>query len=66
MSGLSSNGCATPTRNDASGSIPLHSTEWAVRLVLSLRGRARVSGPADLASAVAVAAEAALRAYSVG
>ena len=46
--------------------IPLHSTEWAVRLVLSLRGRARVSGPADLASAVAVAAEAALRAYSVG
>jgi proteasome accessory factor C len=43
--------------------LPLHSLEWGVRLVLSLRGGARVLEPAELVSAVADAAEAALAAY---
>ena len=45
--------------------IPLHSHDWAVRLVLSLRGSARVVGPPELATAVAAAATDALRAYPV-
>lgn len=44
--------------------LPLHSEEWAVRLVLSLRGAAQVRGPDGLVDAVADAAEAALSSYS--
>ena len=43
--------------------LPLYSDEWAVRLVLSLRGAATVVEPPELAHAVAVAARAALAAY---
>ncbi|MCX6433713.1 MAG: WYL domain-containing protein [Actinobacteria bacterium] len=43
--------------------LPLHSLEWAVHLVLSLRGAAIVEGPADLASAVAQEAQSALGSY---
>ena len=45
--------------------LPLYSDEWAVRLVLSLRGAATIIEPAELAQAVAVAAQAALSAYPV-
>lgn len=43
--------------------LPLHSFDWGVRLVLSLRGSATVLEPADLVEAVAGAADAALAAY---
>ena len=43
--------------------LPLHSDECAVRLVLSLRGSAVVLAPPELATAVRVAAESALAAY---
>jgi proteasome accessory factor C len=43
--------------------LPLHSLDWGVRLVLSLRGGAIVADPPELARAVARAAEAALSAY---
>ncbi len=43
--------------------LPLHSFDWGVRLVLSLRGAATVLEPADLVEAVAGAADAALAAY---
>jgi proteasome accessory factor C len=43
--------------------LPLHSTEWGVRLVLSLRGYATVLDPPALRSAVLEATEAALAAY---
>jgi proteasome accessory factor C len=45
-------------------SLPLHSDEWGVRLVLSLRGAAVVTEPATLVEAVRAAAESALAAYS--
>jgi len=45
--------------------LPVYSDEWAVRLVLSLRGAATVVDPPELAEAVAVAAHAALAAYPV-
>jgi predicted DNA-binding transcriptional regulator YafY len=44
-------------------SLPLHSDDWAVRLVLSLRGAAVVTDPPELAAAVAASARAALSAY---
>jgi proteasome accessory factor C len=44
--------------------LPLLSVDWGVRLVLSLRGQARVVEPDVLADAVTAAAEAALAAYS--
>jgi proteasome accessory factor C len=44
--------------------VPLHSLEWAVRLVLMLRGAARVVEPPELVEAVAAEAAAALRAYA--
>lgn len=43
--------------------LPLHSLDWATRLVLSLRGGAAPVNPPELASAVALAAAAALAAY---
>jgi proteasome accessory factor C len=43
--------------------MPLHSLDWATRLVLSLRGAAIAREPAELRSAVAEAAEAARAAY---
>ncbi len=43
--------------------LPLHSFDWGVRLVLSLRGAAIVLEPADLVAAVAGASSAALAAY---
>jgi proteasome accessory factor C len=43
--------------------VPLHSLDWAVRLVLMLRGEARVVEPAELVEAVAAAAASALEAY---
>ena len=43
--------------------LPLHSVDWGVRLVLSLRGSATVLEPAELVEAVAGAADAALAAY---
>jgi proteasome accessory factor C len=43
--------------------LPLYSDEWAVRLVLSLRGAATVVEPPELVLAVAGAAQAALAAY---
>lgn len=43
--------------------LPVHSSDWAVRLVLSLRGAAVVEEPEELAEAVAAAAAAALAAY---
>ena len=43
--------------------LPLHSFDWGVRLVLSLRGSATVLEPADLVEAVAGATQAALAAY---
>jgi proteasome accessory factor C len=43
--------------------LPVHTDEWAVRLVLSLRGAATVIDPPALATAVAAAADAALSAY---
>ena len=45
-------------------SIPLHSRDWAVRLVLMLRGDAIVVEPPELSAAVAAAAAAALEAYA--
>ena len=44
--------------------LPLLSLDWGARLVLSLRGQARVVEPAVLTDAVTAAAEAALDAYS--
>jgi len=49
-------GCATVR-------LPLMSDAWAIRLVLSLHGAARVVEPRDLAGAVAAAARAARAAY---
>ena len=43
--------------------LPLHSLDWGVRLVLSLRGSARVLEPPELVDAVADAAASALAAY---
>jgi len=43
--------------------LPVHSDEWCVRLVLSLRGAATVTAPSSLVRAVAIAAEAAIAAY---
>lgn len=43
--------------------LPLHSLDWGVRLVMSLRGAATVLEPAELAEAVAGAAGSALAAY---
>lgn len=43
--------------------IPVHSSEWVVRLVLSLRGSARVVEPAEISAEVAHWAEAALAGY---
>ena len=43
--------------------LPMHSIDWAARLVLSLRGAARVLEPPALAEAVADAARAALASY---
>jgi proteasome accessory factor C len=44
--------------------LAMHDPQWAVRLVLSLGGAARVVEPASLAEAVADAARSALAAYS--
>ncbi len=43
--------------------VPLHSEDWLVRLVMSLRGAATVVEPPELVTAVLLAAEAALAAY---
>jgi proteasome accessory factor C len=43
--------------------LPMHDGDWAIRLVLSLRGAATVIEPSYLVAAVAAAAEAALAAY---
>jgi proteasome accessory factor C len=43
--------------------VPMHSADWAVRLVLSLRGTATVIAPQDVVDAVGSAADAALAAY---
>jgi proteasome accessory factor C len=43
--------------------VPLHSVDWGVRLVLSLRGAAVALDPPDLVSAVADSAAAALASY---
>jgi proteasome accessory factor C len=43
--------------------LPMHSPDWVVRLVLSLRGAATVVDPPELGIAVADAARAALSAY---
>jgi proteasome accessory factor C len=43
--------------------LPLHSDDWGVRLVLSLRGAATVTEPSYLVASVAAAAQAALAAY---
>lgn len=43
--------------------LPLHSEEWLVRLVMSLRGAATVTEPPELVTAVLLAAQAALAAY---
>jgi proteasome accessory factor C len=43
--------------------LPMHDDDWAVRLVLSLRGVATMTEPSYLVAAVAAAAEAALAAY---
>ncbi len=44
-------------------SLPLHSLDWGVRLVLSLRGGATVLDPPELAHGVVLAARIALAAY---
>lgn len=43
--------------------LPLHSPEWGIRLVLSLRGAATVVAPPELVAAVRHAAESVLAAY---
>ena len=43
--------------------IPLHSVDWGVRLILSLRGAAEALDPPELVAAVADAAAAALASY---
>jgi proteasome accessory factor C len=43
--------------------LPMHSLDWGVRLVLSLRGSATVVDPPELADEVVSAAQAALAAY---
>jgi proteasome accessory factor C len=52
-----------PASGRATVRLPLLSDDWAVRLVLSLRGAARVVEPPDLARAVGAAAAAAQAAY---
>lgn len=44
--------------------VPMHSMEWGARLVLSLRGTARVIAPEAVAREVAVAARSALASYA--
>jgi proteasome accessory factor C len=43
--------------------LPLHSADWGVRLILSLRGTATVVAPPELVASVRLAAESALAAY---
>jgi proteasome accessory factor C len=52
-----------PATGAATVRVPLHSVDWGVRLVLSLRGAARAQEPPELVTAVAQAAAAALASY---
>lgn len=52
-----------PSTGVATLRIPLHSLDWGVRLVLSLRGAAVATDPPDLVTAVADAAAGALASY---
>jgi proteasome accessory factor C len=53
-----------PVSGSATIRVPLHSLDWGVRLVLSLKGAATAVEPPDLATAVADAARTALASYS--